>query len=409
MRNFSEIVVQLIHMFTKTFHSSSMIVFFFQLIISVASIFLTEDNYSLYLNDHKPLIAILKSEHCHHCILSRHVFKEVSEYYDNNDKIWVSIIDCDDSKKLCKKFPDHAFPSVYWVNDTIENAQKYMNAFKTNEIISFINKKYSPTILDVETVGDFNNYVNIYFNYSLFIFDGKCDNKILFDSIMYSSHNLSNFPCCFLRILYHSEFGDCFFFNSCPISQKKMFYQGNYNFNDISTFIYNYSIPKISFLSSNMIHHAISLNSKILLFVNEDSLYFDTFLTIIDKIPDELRIGVLSCIEYREICIKFYVPNSIGSHFMMYYPRKDIRWLFDEELNNDNLLKWIDKVLDNKVRGFGGGVGFSGHILFLFSKSKKAGFIPVFIFGLILTIITFLVMYGIIDRMRSIQASRKYD
>ncbi|OHT07879.1 hypothetical protein TRFO_23740 [Tritrichomonas foetus] len=404
------------------------------------SIPISRENSSAVFNQDtsKFIFVALISDYCPHCKKVPPILSLLEEHYNNKDYILIGEIKCDYEKMLCNKFPDVVTPSFYFVKGSLESAEQYHGAIEYSEMISFIEKKISPSFINLSNEQEFEKECEKINESSIFLLQNFNNQQL--NEIHKMSIEFHSYPCHFLNILYKNpkiwnknltQKENQHKLNQQKENQQKEnqqkdnqqkdnpqkdnqqkensenpvlcnFYYPNkrivcfdksFTPKKMRKFVKKHVYPVVGPVSQQFMNHSKKLKTSVLLLSDEFPYFESAFRQMSKNLPDDLISGVISCANNKVLCLNLMVQTGQGPKILIYNPYKRYIWYYRKDFNETSILEWTNNVLKGKVRPTGPGTGFFGYLGNLFDISRDNGMISfsIYVAALATLILVFVV------------------
>ncbi|KAK8886852.1 hypothetical protein M9Y10_037885 [Tritrichomonas musculus] len=359
------------------------------------SVYISWENHSSFFDKNNPKFTFvaLISDYCPHCKKIKPLLQKLDGRYNSNDIITIGIIQCDYDSKLCSKFPDAVTPSLYWIKGSIDSAEHYYGPITFSEISSYIEKKISPTFVDINSNEKFHLECQKRNESSIFLLNNLNHDQM--SEVYQAQKDFQHYPIHFFNIqinpdeVKYPSLCNFYYPTNRTICLNKKLTQKK-----IRKFIQKHLYPVIGPISQQLINNSKETKSTILILSDEYPFYEYQFRNLSSKLPDDLISAVLLCSNNYRLCLKLIVQTGNGPKILMYNPYKRLIWYYRGILEEEFIIDWVRKVINHKIRAAGPGSGFFGFIGNIFDISRENGFIAFSFFVIIITVFVFIFICG---------------
>jgi len=347
------------------------------LFASVLSEEITDANAALFFSliDHSPVLAILVSDWCPHCVDMMPTFQILEEKYNKSELVTIARINCDRSKSICSRFPERSTPGIYWVLTTPEQSEAYHGAVDYENLNNYIEKQVSPQLIQIFNESHFHIEINRHNSSSIFIFQAPSTTNNV-DIIKGIAIQFKSYPCRFFEIMYDKyPEKETVLAQYDPYADKYQFMQGIFTERSVYEFISMISFPRFVPVSQLFFSHFQATNQTVLILADEAPFFESSLVSIIPKLPN-VCCGMLYCGNHPKLCLSLLIPTNRGPQFIMLNSSLQYRWQFKDPLTEENIIMWTKAVLNGEIAPSGTGAGFIGFIRELLDNSRRSGIIP---------------------------------
>ncbi|OHT04869.1 Thioredoxin family protein [Tritrichomonas foetus] len=352
---------------------------------------LTNDNYTSLMSENQeyPVLALLQSRWCSHCMELKPTWRRLQQHYENDTRFYFVDISCDSERELCLNFSDSGTPRIFWVKSGIESAERFINSYRYDEFVSFIEKRLSPPVMDIFNHSQYLEILKNNEEQSLFFLqvnsqENGQDNTIGNDQENVYLKNLKKIvkdfqdaPCRFFNMRY-KEFdyeGPAVFRYECPWTNTTDRVRSILSETRMRLFVEVYSYPPVYAATSFFIKsQSRSRRPFMLYYDNSPKTFYGKLINLSNFFPPWFKTGTIDCSDNVQMCRLFGFRMNVGNELVIVLTYKNIYYRFTGEMTSERVYKWVNNVLDGRETAMGPGAGFKGFFFNMKMKMKEPGF-----------------------------------
>ena len=324
---------------------------------------LTAENFSTWVKKDQdiPVFLLLKSKWCPHCMELEPEWEQLRERYAESKNLMVADISCDENRKLCFSFPESGTPRIFWTDDGVESAQRYVNTYSLESFVKFIEKRLSDPLQTLWNHEEYEAVLKAHANESLVFVQSP--GKELEDLLNELAQEYEKSPIRFFKFGYDElETGQTrLFYRFEPLGINEAYDQEGFKAKPVKQWVSERSYPPISEANSFFVSQMVKKKYFMVYFQSPDDFDFVPNITrIASKVPRWLKTGLIDCDKMPRVCRMFGINKYRGSHLVIVNAPRNRYFRFNDEFNDTAVEKWINDALNGKVHALGPGAGWSG-------------------------------------------------
>jgi hypothetical protein len=369
---------------------------------------LTQDNATIFLGPtkHVPVLLALISDVCPECRQISALWTELEQKYQNNPNVLIASIDCVPMKHICDSFPDPLTPSIYWIKSVPSEAEQFFGGHTLFELILFLEKRIAPSVISIQTPDHLNLAIQKYEESSLFFIQNF--DPVLTQKLHQLASEFDQFPCYFFHILFdHFNTENPVLINFYFPTNHSSQFTGKFTKSQMRKFINSFIYPPIAMASPFFFSHAKETQSTVLVLADEPPYFLENLKDLMPHVP--VRAGVVYCHSNIRLCYNLLIQTGRGPKILLYDPGKRYIWYYRGQLDREEIVEWVGRVMDGGVRAAGPGMGFYGFLGNLFDNAREKGTGAVMVFASIFVVLCVTCVLGSVQSIRARERARKFD
>ena len=313
---------------------------------------LTDSTYEKAIAQYKYLIIYFYIPLCDHCRDFNPEYIKASQEL-KEDNIHFAKIDGSTEKKALKKYKINGFPSILFF--VIGNPIEFEGERTGKELINWARKKIGAAFIYLNDKKDIEKFKED--NEICFIYFGDDEKEInIFGK---ASKIIEGFPFAVVNneqlIKKYSHKGTIVLFKHFDEIKNEL---KNITLDNIQEFAFQYTLPKVMVFDDKAVQHIFQKkNPALILYADRKSINWNKYGNIMNEVSEKInrKMAVVLTDIKEVISVRFADYVGVKEKDLplvaIIDTRKDLKkYIMDEEITVDNILKFTDKWEKNKLK-----------------------------------------------------------
>lgn len=309
----------------------------------------------------KPVFLLLWANWCPHCASLKPHWNELANETKYQDQVIFADMECESNRKECNSFEGENYPRIYWIDNQNNSTSLYLGERSHLHLSQYIEKqlKFPLIPVDSNTISEYIDNSNTITSFLFTIPENDIARLELSKKIASEYRNIESH---FLLTTGKEYSLDAYVGN-----EKIKRYTQQFDDNkSLRHFIISNSVPFMCKLSGHIMTYCEYHDIPTFIFMyNISSVPSSNSQTLATDVSAKYIPTIGNCVDDAYICRYTGVDvNTTKLEYIIFDPKHKYFWVFNnDDMSDQKVLEWIDKVFNHQIRGSGPGTGFFSNML----------------------------------------------